>query len=107
MYIVSLCGCVCVCVCVCAAGWGFVSNKGTDVCQAPFCVPGLGHGPASVESSFERDEFPLERDKAGQELAGGWKAVVCAWSGDQDFYRLFLGLPNHAANEPCALCRPE
>ena len=47
-----------------------------------------------------------ERDKA-EELAGGWKAVVCAWSGDQDFYRLFLGLPNHAANEPCALCRPE
>ena len=55
-------------------------------------------------------EYPAgskERDKAGQELANGWRAVVCAWSGDMDFYQLFLGLPNYSANEPCALCRPE
>ncbi|CAE7235557.1 unnamed protein product [Symbiodinium sp. CCMP2592] len=46
-----------------------------------------------------------EQEKAGKTLANGWKAVVCAWSGDMDFYRLFLGLPSHTANYPCALCR--
>lgn len=55
-------------------------------------------------------EFPAgskERDKAGQELANGWRAVVCAWSGDMDFYMTFMGLPNYNSGQPCALCRPE
>ena len=62
------------------------------------------------EKDWRGIEYPAgskERDKAGKELANGWRAVVCAWSGDMDFYRIFLGLPNHNSNEPCALCRPE
>ena len=58
------------------------------------------------EKDWRGIEYPAgskERDKAGKELANGWRAVVCALSGDMDFYRICLGLPNHNSNEPCAL----
>ena len=72
----------------------------------------MHYGRESILQRTGGESNTLQAARNGTKPARNWPAVGRPWfvhghAGDQDFYRLFLGLPNHAANEPCALCRPE
>ena len=48
--------------------------------------------------------FLIASSEAGQWLAGGYYAIVWAITGDQDYKRDCMGLPNINSTKPCVHC---
>ena len=65
----------------------------------------LGQWPARDWRGMAWEAGTREAGLAGQQLAGGYRAVVVAFTGDMDFYNLYLQMPRSTSNEPCSLCR--
>ncbi len=49
----------------------------------------------------------VEKELAGQPLAGGWRGVVWIIRGDLEWFANSLGLEHFSSLNPCFLCRAD